>query len=218
MVSELITAPELAPRSPGTHTDERLGDVHGLRCIRGVGNMPDQQDRVAGRLDLDLGARKGRAQGLAQDVEVAPNRDFQRRDLLAVAIHGKDRSGTVGHADDEELAGRTHHGIGDAGVGHEHFLGVAGQIDDQRLADRQIKLLGAGTGAARGDPMAGRAALGLRFGNGQLQWQEHGRRYSGPMQGAAWQRTSPDGIGKAGTGHQADGPVHDALTALLTGL
>ena len=83
-----------------------------------------------------------RPEGLAQDVEVAADRDLERRDLATVGIHDEDRGGAVLDADQEELAGRAHDGVRDLRVGDEDLLGVPRQVDDERAADREVDAAG----------------------------------------------------------------------------
>jgi hypothetical protein len=103
-----------------------------------------EKHRVARRPDLDRRVRQHGAERLAQHVEVAPDRDFERRDLASLGVHHEDRGGAVVDADHEHFSGRAHHRVRHLGVGDEDLLGVARQVDDDAAADREIEPTGDG--------------------------------------------------------------------------
>jgi hypothetical protein len=122
--------------------DEGVGDVGRLLRLRARRHDAGHQDRIAGRPDLQNRVRQRAPEGLAQDVEVAADRDLERRDLAAVGVHDEDRGGAVLDADQEELAGRAHDGVRDLRVGDEDLLRVPRQVDDERTADRKVDAAG----------------------------------------------------------------------------
>ena len=73
----------------------------------------------------------------AHAVEVALDRDVVGGDLLARGIEEYDVGLADRGADDVGALRRTHHGVGDLGIGDQHILDVARQVDHDRLADAE---------------------------------------------------------------------------------
>ena len=73
----------------------------------------------------------------AHAVEVALDRDVIGGDLLAGGIEEHDVGLADRGADDVGALRRTDHRIGDLGIGDQHVLDVARQVDDDGLADAE---------------------------------------------------------------------------------
>ena len=120
--------------------DETFRDVHRLLGFEGRAHLAREDHGVVDGGDRDGRIRHRDLQGAAQLVHVAPDQDFEIGDLGALRVHDEDARRPIAHGDQEDLAGRAHHGVGHLGIGHEHFLGVARKIDDDRLADAEVDL------------------------------------------------------------------------------
>ena len=90
----------------------------------------------------DVGIGQHLMNRLADAVEIAHDRDVEAGDLLALGIEEIHVGLAHRDADDEGAARRPHHGIGDLGIGDQHILDVARQIDDDRFADAEGHRLG----------------------------------------------------------------------------
>jgi len=76
-------------------------------------------------------------QGCAHAIEIALHRDVIGTDLLALGVEEHDIGLSDADADDESALRRADDGIGDLGIGDQHVLGLARQVDDDGLADAQ---------------------------------------------------------------------------------
>jgi hypothetical protein len=81
--------------------------------------------------------RNGLADRGANAVQVAGHRDVVGGDLLARGIEEHDVGLADRGADDIGALGRANDGVGDLGIGDQHILDVAGQVDDDGLADAE---------------------------------------------------------------------------------
>ena len=75
----------------------------------------------------------------AHAVEVALDRDVVGGDLLARGIEEHDVGLADRGADDVGALRRADHGVGDLGIGDQHILDVARQVDHDRFADAERK-------------------------------------------------------------------------------
>ena len=71
----------------------------------------------------------------AHAVEIAFDRDIIGRNLLTLGIEEHDVGLADCGADDVGALRRANHGVGDLGIGDQHVLDVARQIENHRLAD-----------------------------------------------------------------------------------
>ncbi len=112
-------------------------DIEGLLRLVRARYRAGQDHAVADTLDRDVGIRQDLVDRLADAVEVARNGDIKSGDLLAFGIEEVHVGLSDRAADDEDAARGAHDGVGDLGIGHQHILDVARQIDHDRFADRQ---------------------------------------------------------------------------------
>jgi hypothetical protein len=113
------------------------GDIAGLLRLELVGGHAAQHDAIAKAVDLDLRVRHDLLQHGACAIEVALHRDVIGGDLLAGGIEEHDVGLADRGADDVGALRRTDHGIGDLGIGDQHVLDVARQVDDDGFADAE---------------------------------------------------------------------------------
>jgi hypothetical protein len=99
-----------------------------------------QDHAVAETVDLDVGVRQRRLQRGAHAVEVALDGDVVGRDLLACGIEEHDVGLADCGADDIGALRGADHGVGDLGIGDQHILDVARQVDHDRFADAERKV------------------------------------------------------------------------------
>ena len=107
-----------------------------------AGYRTGQHDTVADALDLD--SRQGMPQRGAHAVEIALHRDVVGRDLLARGIEEHHVGLTDRGTDDVGALRRAHDRVRNLGIGDQHILDLARQVDDHRFADaeRQETYLG----------------------------------------------------------------------------
>ena len=121
---------------------QAAGDILGLLRLLRTGYAAGEDDAVADALHGDVGIGQNLMNGLADAVEVADDRNVETGDLLALGIE-EVHVGLAHRAADEECAPRRpHHGVGDLGIGDQHILDVARQIDNDRFADPKGHRLG----------------------------------------------------------------------------
>ena len=113
------------------------GEIAGLLRLDRAGHRAGQHHAVADAFDPDVGVRHRLLQRGAHAVEIARDRDVVGGDLLAGGIEEHDIGLADGGADDVGALRRTHDGVGDLGIGDQHILDVARQVDDDRLADAE---------------------------------------------------------------------------------
>jgi len=117
--------------------------------VGGIGDGARDHDAIAHRIDIETGAGHELAQRVAHAGGVAAHFDVVSGDLTAVAVEENHAGLADGDADEISAARRTHHGVGDRGVGDQHVLGVSGKIDHRRLADADGEKLAVAYAAAR---------------------------------------------------------------------
>ena len=117
--------------------DQPRRDVAGLLRLDRARHRAGQDHAVADALDLHAG--QGLPERRADAVEVALDRDVVGGDLLAVGVEEHDVGLADRGADDVGALRRADHGVGDLGIGDQHVLGFARQVDDDGLADAERK-------------------------------------------------------------------------------
>ena len=96
-----------------------------------------QHHAVADAFDADVGVGHGLLERGAHAVEVARDRDVETGDLPAVGVEEEDVGLPDGDADHVGAARGADHGVGDLGIGDQHVLDVARQVDHDRFADAE---------------------------------------------------------------------------------
>ena len=117
--------------------DQPRRDVAGLLGLDRARHRAGQQHAFADAFDVD--ARQALPQRCADAVEVALDRDVVGGDLLAVAVEEHDVGLADVAADDIGALRRADHGVGDLGIGDQHVLGLARQVDDHGFAGAERK-------------------------------------------------------------------------------
>ena len=143
--------------------DEAFRDVGRLLCFERRSHLAREDHGIVDRGDRDGRVRHRDLQGAAQLVHVAPDENFEIGDLGALRVHDEDARRSIAHGDQEDLAGRAHHGVRDLRIGDEHFLGVARKLDDNRLADAEVEPLRNGGVDARDPDGRGRIVTEARW-------------------------------------------------------
>ncbi|MGY4456703.1 hypothetical protein ACVWYI_000663 [Bradyrhizobium sp. LB13.1] len=115
--------------------DQLRGDVAGLLGLDRARHRAGQHHAVADAFDLH--ARQRLTQRRTHAVEVALHRDVIGGDLLAVGAEEHDVGLADLCADDIGALGRADHRIGNLGIGHQHVLDLARQVDDGGFADAE---------------------------------------------------------------------------------
>ena len=115
--------------------DQSRGDLAGLLGLDRARYRAGQEHAVADAFDLD--SRHRLPERGAHAVEVALDRDVVGSDLLAVGIEEHDVGLADRGADDIGALRRANDGVGDLGIGDQHILHVARQVDDHGFADAE---------------------------------------------------------------------------------
>ena len=95
----------------------------------GRGDDAGEHDAVGDRLDADIPVREHLLERAAHAVEVARHRDVEAGELPALGIEEEDVGLSDADADQIGAPDRADHRIGDLGVGDQHVLDVARQVD-----------------------------------------------------------------------------------------
>ena len=103
----------------------------------GLATDAGQHDAVAEALDADVAIRQRLLERGAHAVEVARDRDVEAGDLPAFGVEEVDVGLADRDADDVGAARRADDRVGDLGIGDQHVLDVARQVDDDRFADAE---------------------------------------------------------------------------------
>ena len=117
--------------------DQPRRDVAGLLRLDRACHRAGQHHAFADAFDVDAG--QSLPQRGADAVEVALHRDVIGGDLLTVAVEEHDIGLADVAADDVGALRRADHGVGNLGIGDQHILGLARQIDDHGLAGAERK-------------------------------------------------------------------------------
>ena len=129
--------------------DQARGEIAGLLGLDRARYRAGQDDAVADAFDLN--SRQRPPERGTHAIQIALDRDVIGRDLLAVGIEEHDVGLADRRADDVGALRRAHHGVGDLGIGDQHVLNVARQIDNHGFSD-----------AERQEPCLDRSAGGNR--------------------------------------------------------
>ena len=191
-----MTAPETAGRCRRAGRRRPPGRRRPWRCRPPAGRRPRTCTVPVSRIESPAGLTSMRPFGIAarsvwrSGVEVAPDIDLERGDLAALGIHHEDRGGAVRDAEQEDLAGGADDRVRDRRVGDEDLLRVAGQLDDDRAADREVEAAAAPRRPAPEPDWAIPARLGGRGASpadGSEEERGEGQRPGAPPEGAnAW--------------------------------
>ena len=126
--------------------DDLVGAAHqprrqigGLLRLDRIGYRTGQHHAVAEALDLDVGVRQRLLQRGAYAVKVALDGDVVGGDLLARGIEEHDVGLADRGADDVGALRGADDGVCDLGIGDQHILDVARQVDHDRFADAERK-------------------------------------------------------------------------------
>jgi hypothetical protein len=117
--------------------DHLLGHVVGLLRLERARRRAGHHDPVAQPLDVDVGVREHAAKHGAQAVQIARHRDVKPGELATLRIEEIDAGLAARDADQVGAPRRADDRIGDLGIGHQHVLDVARQVDHHRLADAE---------------------------------------------------------------------------------
>ena len=118
-------------------TDQPCGDIAGLLGLDRTGYRACQHDAIADTFGLDSRRGQHLLQRGANTIEIALDRDVIGRDLLSLGVEEHDVGLPHGLADDIGALRRADHRVGNLGIGDQHILDVARQVDDHRFADAE---------------------------------------------------------------------------------
>ena len=111
------------------------GEITGLLGLDRARYRAGEDDAVADAFDLN--SRQRLPERGAHAIQIALDRDVIGRDLLAVGIEEHDVGLADRRADDVGALRRAHHGVGDLGIGDQHVLDVARQVDNHGFSDAE---------------------------------------------------------------------------------
>ena len=112
----------------------RAGEIVGLLGFGRARDRAGQHDAVGEAFDGDVGVRQRALERRANAIEIARHRDVEGHQLLAFGVEEIDVGLSDLDADDVGAPRGANDRVGDLGIGHQHVLDVAGQVDDDALA------------------------------------------------------------------------------------
>ncbi len=110
-------------------------DVESHLRLGRAGDVAGQEHAVPDGFHLNFGFRQRLLDGVADAVEIALDRDVESADLAAFGVEEEDVGLAHGRPDDEGTPSRADDRVGNLGVGDQHVLDVARQLDHHRLSD-----------------------------------------------------------------------------------
>jgi hypothetical protein len=161
---------------------ETGGDVERSLRFEWLETLPYSTHPLAKPFGLNVGLGQRLLEGRAQAVEIAGHRNIEAADLLTVGIEEEDVGLAGLDADDIGAPRRAYDGIGDRGIGDQHILDLARQVDHHRLADAKWNKAGAAVPRHKLDDRRALLGRGRLPGRDEPEREDHGSNLHGSDQ------------------------------------